>query len=98
LAGTGINVHFHKEILNFHKGLSIKNVRSQEGCLFSADKGKGVLQVRTSALFGAKSFEFFKIMVCPHGQDGGRGVKPLRTRGRGSIFCDFVWTSFMFGP
>jgi len=33
----------------------------------------GGLQMRTSALFGAKSLGFFDIyvMVCPHGHEGG---------------------------
>jgi len=34
--------------------------------------------MRTSALFDAKTFDFSKFMVCPHGQ-GGRGVEPVRT-------------------
>jgi len=63
--------------------------------------------MRTSALFGAKTFDFSKFMVCPHGQggEGGRkrGVEPVQTfcgqGGRGgSIFRDFVRTSFMDGP
>jgi len=40
--------------------------------------------MRTSALFGVKTFEFFEIY----------GVS-ARTRGEGSIFRDFVRTSFM---
>jgi len=48
--------------------------------------------MRTSTLFGAKNFGFFEIMVCPHGQ-GGKEVEPVRTRG--SIFRDFLRTSFM---
>jgi len=36
-------------------GLSVKDIRTQEGgVLSSADKGEGVLQMRTSALLGAK--------------------------------------------
>jgi len=35
-----------------------------------ADKGEEVLQMRTSALFGAKTPDFSKLMVCPHGQGG----------------------------
>jgi len=41
--------------------------------------------MRTSTLFDAKNFGFSKFMVCPHGQGG-------------SIFRDFVRTSFMNGP
>jgi len=36
-------------------------------------------------------------MVCPHGQGGGEGVKPVRTfcgQGEESLFRDFVQTSF----
>jgi len=62
---------------------------------------RGVLQIRTSALFAQKPSNFSKFMVCPHGQ-GRRGVCPVRTfcgqGGGGSIFCDFVPTSFMDGP
>jgi len=55
--------------------------------------------MRTSALFGTKNFGFLKFMVCPHGQEGG-GIEPVRTFcGQvGSIFCNFVRTSFMDGP
>jgi len=73
--------------------------RSQGGReLSSADilrtREEGVLQMRTSALFGAKTFEFFEIY----------GVS-ARIRGRGfvqcgqgvSIFRDFVRMSFMDG-
>jgi len=46
----------------------------ERGLMSSADKGaeEGVLQMRTSALFGPKHFGFFKVygMVCPHGQGG----------------------------
>jgi len=42
--------------------------------------------MRTSAVFGAKNFGFFGIYDVS-----------ARTR-RGSIFCDFVQTSFMDGP
>jgi len=41
--------------------------------------------MRTSTLFGTKNFGFFEFLVCPHGQ------------GEGSIFRDFVRTSFMDG-
>jgi len=48
-------------------GPSIKDVRSQGGfvqCVHFADKGGGSCghpQMRTSALFGLKNFEFFEI-------------------------------------
>jgi len=64
--------------------------------------GEGVLQVRMTALFGAKNFRFFEIYGVS-ARIGGKGVEPVRTfcgqeeRG-GSIFCDFVRTSFMYGP
>jgi len=37
----------------------------------------GVLKMQTSALFGAKTSDFSKFMVCPHGQGGGD--EPVRT-------------------
>jgi len=49
------------------------------------DKRGGVLQMQTSALFDTKNSGFFEIF----------GVS---ARTRGSIFRDFVWTSFMDGP
>jgi len=52
--------------------------------------------MRTSALFGAKTFGFFKFMTCPYGQKE-REVEPVWTRGEGSIFRDFVRTSFIDG-
>jgi len=59
-------------------GLSIKDVRSQRG-LSSANilrtQGEGILQMRTSALFGAKNFGFFEIYGglshCGHFADKG---------------------------
>jgi len=67
-----------------------------EPCQHFSDKG--ALQMRASALFGAKNFDILRFMVYPHGQ-GGRRVEPVRTfcrqRWEGSIFRDFVWTSFI---
>jgi len=48
-------------------------------CGHFTDKGEGVLQMRTSALFGAKTPQFSKFMVCLHGQ--GASADILRTRG-----------------
>jgi len=48
-----------------------------------------------------KTPDFSKFMVCPHGQreTGSKAsVDILRTKGEGSIFCNFVWTFFMDGP
>jgi len=57
--------------------------------------------MRTSALFGAGNFGFFNIYGV-FTRTKGKGVKPVRTffeQGRkGSIFRDFVQTSFMDGP
>jgi len=57
--------------------------------------------MRTSALLGTKTSDFSKFMVFLQGQ-GWIGVLAsadiLRTRGEGSIFRDFVQTSFMDGP
>jgi len=43
--------------------------------------------MRTSVVFGVKTPDFSKFTASPHGQGG-----------RGSIFRDFVQTSFMDGP
>jgi len=51
----------------------------------------------TSALFGAKTFKFFKIYVMS-ARTKERGLSSadiLQTNGEGSIFHDFVRTSFM---
>jgi len=57
----------------FDNGPSIKDVPSQGEerfvqCGHLADKG--VLQKQMPTLFGAKSSDFSKFMVCPHGQGG----------------------------
>jgi len=47
--------------------------------------------MRTSALFGAKTSDFFIFMVCPHGH---RGVQPARIfygQGEGYIFRDIAF-------
>jgi len=54
--------------------------------------------MRTSALFGAKTLDFTKYMVCPHRQ---KGIEPCSADLlwiRGSVFRDFVRTSFMDDP
>jgi len=43
-----------------------------------------------------KTPDFSKFMVCPQRQRGG--FEPVRTRGRGLIFRDFVQTSFKTVP
>jgi len=62
-----------------YKWPSIKDDRTQWG-MSSADifRTRGVLQMRTSALFDAKNFVFSKFMVCQRGQMG-RGVEPVLT-------------------
>jgi len=54
--------------------------------------------MRMSALFGAKKFGILKIHVVS--ARTRRGVEPVQTFGgqEGSIFRDFVRTSFMDGP
>jgi len=55
--------------------------------------------MRTSALFGAKNIGFSNFMVCPHRQGRREGeLVRLFCWQRGSIFRDFVRTSFMDGP
>jgi len=47
--------------------------------------------MRTSTLFGVKTSDFLKFMVCPHGQGGG-GVEPVQTfcgQGGGINFSRF---------
>jgi len=73
------------------KGPSIKDVRSQGGekfvqCGYFADKG-GFFKCRRPHFSKQKTSHFWKFMVCTHGQGG-----------RGSIFRDFVRTSFMDRP
>jgi len=69
-------------------GLSIKDGGGGGGGGVRGERGGGGggggLQMRTSVVFGAKNVGFF--VVCPHGQGE-----------RGSIFRDFVRTSFMDG-
>jgi len=45
---------------------------------------EGVLQMQTSALFGAKTPDFSKIILCPHRQREGGWARAdiLRTRGK----------------
>jgi len=64
----------------------------------SQSGGEGVLQIQTSALFG-EHLDFLKFMVCPHGQ-GRRGLRQCGhfADKEGSIFRDFVRTSFTDGP
>jgi len=70
----------------FAKGPPMKVDRSQgEGSLSSADilRTRGVLQVRTSVLFGAKVRTYFRIFQniwCVHMHKGGGG----------STFRDFI--------
>jgi len=50
-----------------------------------------VLQMRTSALFDVINIEFFEIYGVS-AVTRREGVEPVRTRGEGSIFRDFVRT------
>jgi len=67
------------------KGLSIKDFAVRgEGvvqCGHITNKGEGVLQMRTSTLFGEKRnfglVEIYGVSVYGHG--GGEGVEPVRT-------------------
>jgi len=75
------------------KGLFIKDVRSQGGCPVRAFFGQlgGVLQMRTSALFGIKKFRIFRNLwcVCTDKGDGWASADILRTRGRAVNFSRF---------
>jgi len=61
LSSFNFSPHFqHITSVFFNKGLSKKDVRSQEGGVypvrtFCEQRGKEILQMRTSALFGAKN-------------------------------------------
>jgi len=60
-------------------------------------QGRGVLQIRAFVLFEAKSSDIFEIYGLS-ARTREEGVEPVRTMGRGSIYCDFVCTSFTDGP
>jgi len=62
--------------------------------------GEGVLQMWTSALFGTKTPDFSKFMVCPHGQEreGWSNADILRTRGKGINFSQFCTNVFYRRP
>jgi len=88
LRGADWRVYF-----SFTFGADHKRHRSQGGVrlssanIFRTKWAVFRFQMRTSAQFGAKNSNFSKFILCPHEQ-----------RGRGSIFRDFVRTSFMNGP
>jgi len=65
------------------------------------DKGGRSLQMRTSALFGAKAknfgfFEIYGVSARAMGE-GGESVWAFCGHGDGLILSNFVWTSFMDG-
>jgi len=65
------------------KGLSIKDVRSQEGLpvrIFCGCGWRRVLQMRTSALFGAKNLDYYQNLWCAR---CGASANILRIRGEG---------------
>jgi len=70
--------------------------QSEGGSLSSADKkGGGFFWCGRPHFLVQKNSDFSKFMVCPHGQEGLNQW----TRGKGgSIFRDFVRSSFMDGP
>jgi len=65
------------------------------GLSIADNGGGGVLQMRTSALFGAKNFGCFEIYGVSVGGGGLRQCGHFSDKVRGSIFRDFVRTSFM---
>jgi len=68
---------------------SIKDVRAQKG-LSSADimRTRRVLQIRTSALFDAKNFQFFRNLWCDRtDKEWLASADILRTRSRGQFFA-----------
>jgi len=61
--------------------------------------GGGGLQMRTSALFGAKNFGFFEIYgVSARTRGGGLASADILRTGERVIFRDFLRASFMNGP
>jgi len=91
-----LNIIKSEMILHYNdcKGPSIKDICSR-GSLSSVDilQTRGFFRCRRLHFLAWKKIRFFGIL-CPHGQRG-REVKPVRTSGWGSIFCDFVQMSFM---
>jgi len=65
--------------------------------LFSADKGGGGLFRCERPHFLLQKHRIFRNLWCVH-SDKGEGVEPVRTWREGSIFRNFVQTSFMDGP
>jgi len=74
--------------------------RPQSGGLSSADKeGGGFFRCGRPHFLAQKTPDFSKLMVCSHGQ-GRRGLSQcghFADKGEGSIFRNFVRTSFMDG-
>jgi len=60
-------------------------------CGHFADKGGRVLQMRTSALFGAKTSDFLKFMVRPHGPEGLNQCGHFSDKGEEGQFCADVF-------
>jgi len=80
-------------------GLSIKNVCSQEeGVVQFEQEVRGVLQMRTFVFWGAKTLDFSKFMVYPHGQGVLRQCGHFSVKEKGVNFSRFCATSFMDGP
>jgi len=83
-------------------GPSIKDVRSQGGrevcsvrtfCGQGGDEGSSDEDVRT---FWLKNLQIFRNLWCVRTDEGGlSSAVILRTRGRGSIFPDFVQMSYV---
>jgi len=79
----------------FCLGAVLKDVRSHgEFVQYGHFAHKGVLQMRTSALFGGKTSNFWKFMVCPHRLGG---LSQCGQGGRRVNFSRFCAASFMDG-
>jgi len=88
------HVRNHVDSLGNAKVHSIKYVRSKGRRLSSADvlrtREGGVLQLRTSALFGTKTSDFSKFKVCPQGGEAGwasADISQIRGKVKFSRFC-----------
>jgi len=62
---------------------------------FFGQGGRGFIQMRTSSLFGEKTLEFSKFVVCPNGKDGGSLASAVKWGwGSRSIFSRFCTDVF----
>jgi len=82
--------------------LIINFVRSQgDGVYPMRTRGEGFFRCDRSddrIFWRQKTLDFSKFMVCPHGQERLSQCGHFADKRRGSVFRDFMRTSFMVGP